>query len=232
MKSAFGGTLTGIVFSGGKGPPPGIIRAHIDELSGTCLIAAADSGLETAEKAGLKPDWIVGDMDSLSDPSRLDAYSAAQVLRYPRDKNYTDTELAFSLLSEKGCNEIWIAGGGGGRVDHLFGIRSMCERKVFPARWILDTADVFCVEAGKGFALPFTRHLEKNALVSVLPLGEGPWRASSRGLKWPLDNVIWDRGFIGVSNAAPDGEFLLNAEQGRFMGIIPRNSEERVLFQQ
>ena len=118
-------------------------------------------------------------------------------------------------------------GGGGGRVDHLFGIRSMCERKIFPARWIIDTADIFCAEAGAGPL--FTRRLEENALVSVLPLGEGPWKALSQGLRWPLDEVSWDRGFIGVSNVAPGGEFTLNITRGRFMIIVPRGGGEGVV---
>jgi len=220
--------MTGIVFTGGKGPPTEIIRSLIDGLSGKCLIAAADSGLALAEAAGLRADWIIGDMDSIENPALLDAYPAEQVLRYPKDKDYTDTELAFSLLREKNCDEIWIVGGGGGRVDHLFGIRSLCEREFFPARWILDSADIYCMQgpcretAGRGAAhASLDLSLSGNALVSVLPLGEGPWKILSSGLKWPLDGLTWDRGFAGLSNEALTGDVTLHITQGRFMVIIP-----------
>ena len=218
--------MTGIVFTGGEGPPPEIIRALLDEVPGTYLIAAADSGLETAENAGLKPDWIIGDMDSIADTARLDAYPEERVMRYPKDKDYTDTELAFSLLREKGCDEIWIAGGGGGRVDHLFGIRSMLERDAFPARWILDSADIYCVDAaGRENGAALAVRLSANALVSVFPLGAGPWKASSAGLRWALDDLKWDRGFFGLSNMALGGEFTITVQRGRFMVVVPRGDQ-------
>jgi len=61
--------------------------------------------------------------------------------------------------------------------------------------------------------------LEKGAVVSVFPLGEGEWKAKSIGLKWQLDGLRWDRSFFGLSNVAPDGDFSVTAEAGRFMVI-------------
>jgi thiamine pyrophosphokinase len=61
--------------------------------------------------------------------------------------------------------------------------------------------------------------------VSVLPLGEGPWEAASKGLKWSLSGLPWSRGFIAVSNVALEGVFSVEAKQGRFMVILPMLSE-------
>jgi thiamine pyrophosphokinase len=158
-------------------------------------------------------------MDSLDDPSRLDKYPAERVLRYPADKDYTDTELVFSLLREKGCTGIWLVGGGGGRTDHLFAIRSLFEREDFPRRWITAREDIYVLEAPESVAAALT--VNPSCPVSVFPLGKGPWKALSRGLKWPLDNIVWDRGFFGLSNIAVDGSFSISAEQGRFMVITP-----------
>lgn len=219
------GTMTGIIFTGGKGPPPELIRILINEAQGERVIAAADSGLDAAEKAGLRPDWIIGDMDSISGLAKLDAYPKQRVMRYPIDKDWTDTELAFSCLRENGCDKIWIVGGGGGRIDHLFGIRSLCEREAFPERWITDTADIHCAQADEGQDAALILHQRKSALVSVLPLADGPWKILSRGLKWPLDEVKWDKGFTGLSNEALDGEVSLTIKQGRFMVIVPGFNE-------
>jgi len=57
--------------------------------------------------------------------------------------------------------------------------------------------------------------------ISVFPLGEGPWKAESRGLKWPLDNLSWNRGFFGISNEAHKGFFTIQAVQGRFLVLTP-----------
>jgi thiamine pyrophosphokinase len=200
----------GIVFTGGNGPE----QALLPEAAGA-LIVAADSGLLLAEKAGLTPDWIIGDMDS-APPVLLDAYAPEKILRFPKDKDYTDTELAFSLLREKGCGPVWIIGGGGGRIDHLFALRAMFERDDPPERWITAAEDIRCLEAPA--ALEFT--FSHSAPVSVFPLGGGPWEAESGGLKWPLTGLSWNRGFFGLSNEAPEGAFYIRAKKGRFLVIL------------
>ena len=213
--------MFGIIFTGGEGPPPQMIKRILKGKRALCV--AADSGLIAAENAGLRPDWIIGDMDSLTEPLRLERYPRRCVIRHNTDKDYTDTELAFSLAAEKGCDEIWIIGGGDGRIDHLFGIRSLFERGLFPRRWITDSADIRCVEAGVNSATnsALSVELEAGALVSVFPLGSGPWKVLSSGLKWPLDDLIWNRGFYGLSNVAADKNISINAQAGRFMVIIP-----------
>jgi thiamine pyrophosphokinase len=181
------------------------------------LIAAADSGLAAAEAAGLRPDWIVGDMDSLEDLSRLDAYPPERVLRYGTEKDYTDTELALRLLWEKGCAEVWLIGGGGGRLDHLLAIRSLFVRDVVPSRWITAGEDVRRVDSPEEMRWsgpPGSR-------VSVFPLGTGPWEAESAGLRWPLAGLPWDRGFFGLSNVAEDGSFGLRVLRGCFLVVLP-----------
>jgi thiamine pyrophosphokinase len=181
------------------------------------LVVAADSGLAAAEAAGLRPDWVVGDMDSLEDLSRLDAYPPERVLRYGVEKDYTDTELALRLLWEQGCNEVWLIGGGGGRLDHLLAIRSLFERDPCPSRWITAGEDV-CRVVSPG---QMRWSGPPGSLVSVFPLGAGPWEAESAGLRWPLAGLSWDRGFVGLSNVAEDGSFGLRARRGCFLVILP-----------
>jgi len=209
--------LFGVVFTGGEKAPARLIRRLLEGKK--AIIAAADSGLACAEEAGIRPDFIIGDMDSI-DVSRLDAYPPQCVMRYEHDKDYTDTELALRTVIEKGCDEIWIIGGGGGRIDHLFALRSLLEREIFPVRWLTDAADIRCIDA-ETKTRTLCEKLEKGSLVSVFPLGGGEWKAKSEGLKWPLDGLAWDRGFFGISNTAPQGEFSISAEKGRFMVILP-----------
>jgi thiamine pyrophosphokinase len=220
--NAAGGSLLGLVFTGGESPPPAVIKRALDGK--TPFTVAADSGLVTAEKAGIKPDFIAGDMDSLEDASRLAAYPHDSIIRHKTEKDHTDTELALFLAIENGCDEIWIAGGGGGRLDHLLGIRSLFERDIFPSRWITRAEDVYCLQSGTARA-SLSLSLEPGALVSVFPLGSGPWKAGSAGLKWPLDGLVWNRGFFSLSNVAVTGDFAITAEEGRFMVILPLRME-------
>ena len=214
------GKLRGIAFIGGESPCPEALRKIAE---GADILAAADSGLVACEGAGLRPDWVLGDMDSLDDPGRLEKYSPERVRRYPCDKDFTDTELALALLEENGCDEIWLAGGGGGRTDHLFAIRSLFERNDPPDRWFPGSGaseggeEIRCLKEGKILSTT----LPPESLVSVFPLGAGPWEAESSGLKWPLNGLSWERGFFGVSNVALNGPFEIRSFRGRFMVIMP-----------
>ncbi|AEF84196.1 thiamine diphosphokinase [Treponema primitia ZAS-2] len=215
--------MRGIGFIGGEGP--GYEQSAI-LAKGADLIAAADSGLLAAEAAGLRPDWIVGDMDSLGELSRLDRYPPDRVLRYPSDKDYTDTELLLSLLWEQGCDELWLLGGGGGRTDHLLAIQALFEREKSPDRWITAAEDIRQVRAGHPLEVAGAQAVSggqaPGSLVSVFPLGIGPWELESRGLKWPLSGLPWERGFFGLSNVALEGDFMIRAIRGRFLVVLPR----------
>lgn len=184
---------------------------------GAVLVVAADSGLNLAEAAGFVPDYITGDMDSLGVPEdaekRLAAYPSGKVLRYPCDKDFTDTELAVALLFEKGCTEIIILGGGGGRLSHILAIRALFEREQRPLRWVTDREDIRLITE-ETFA-----ETESGRLISVFPVGEGPWRMRSEGLAWKTDDVPWSRGNFGISNRALNGRVRLHDVCGAFLFI-------------
>lgn len=209
--------MRGAAFIGGEGPEADIGRRTLEAID---IVVAADSGLVAVEAWGLEPDWIVGDMDSLDDRSRLDRYPQEHILTYPVDKDYTDTELAIELLLKKGCDEIVIVGGGGGRLDHTLAIAALFERKDTPKRWITAREDVRFLNAGEDAAFLQAR-LPVDALISVFPVGSGPWKATSLGLKWPLDDLTWSRGFFGISNMASEGGFSISALSGRFLVMLP-----------
>jgi thiamine pyrophosphokinase len=210
----------GIVITGSEGPSPQKMKRLIEDSAGALLVAA-DSGLLLAEAAGLRPDWIVGDMDSLGSDERLGSYPPEKVIRHAVEKDHTDTELALMLLWEKGCDEAWIVGGGGGRIAHIFGIRDLFERERFPLRWITAAEDIYCIDGAiGGVVAKLSLTLKQGNVVSVFPLGGGPWKAASTGLKWPLDNVRWERGLYGLSNVALGPEITVSAARGRFLVII------------
>jgi thiamine pyrophosphokinase len=207
--------LNGLAFIGGEGPDTELCVRLAGEAD---VIAAADSGLVHAENAGVRPDWIVGDMDSLDNISRLDKYPPNRVIRYPADKDFTDTELAINLLWKKGCNNITIAGGGGGRLDHILAIAALFEREYPPRRWFTSREKIVLVSN------EFHHISKKSRIVSIFPLGNGPWKAQSSGLKWPLDtaaaSAMWKRGFFGISNTAETGEFTVKVSAGNFLIVI------------
>jgi len=210
----------GIVFTGGEGPKPEVIKRIMEQGTGSRgirpLLVAADSGLLLAEEAGYRPDFVIGDMDSLDSEKRLQSYPADCVIRHSPEKDFTDTELALALLRDKGCIETWLVGGGGGRLAHLFGIREMFEGEYYPERWVTAADDIYCICAGGSFK----QEVETGAVVSVFLLGSGPWEAASTGLKWSLNNLNWKRGMTGLSNIATTGKIDINIKQGRLLIVL------------
>jgi thiamine pyrophosphokinase len=205
--------LKGLAITGGEGPKSETLKNLAEQAD---MIVAADSGLATCEKADITPDWIVGDMDSLDDPKRLEKYPPERVVRYPLDKDSSDTELALSLLWEKGCGELWLSGGGGGRTDHLLAIRSLFERQKAPDRWFTGGEEIFRLKEGQ------TRRVDAptGGVVSVFPLCSGHWQAESTGLKWPLNGVVWENGGFSLSNVAQEAPFEIKSIKGNFLVIM------------
>jgi thiamine pyrophosphokinase len=213
-------SMTGLVFTGGEGPEPARCRdilAEARDAAGGALVCAADSGLALAEAAGIRPDCVIGDMDSLPDADRrLAVYPADTVARFPHDKDPTDTELAIRILREKGCDDIRIAGGGGGRTDHLLALCRLFEGAEPPSRWYTAREEIRPLLPGETIeaAAP-----DAGLPVSVFPVGRGPHSAQSRGLRWPLDGLDFDGGAYSLSNRAETGTFRVTSQSGRFLII-------------
>lgn len=107
-----------VIICGGECKTEGI--AH--NVFENAYVIAADSGYDTALKLGIKPDLLVGDMDSIENvPNTVELY------RVKAEKDDTDTMLAISIAEERGADEIVIVGGGGGRADHFLSNIFMLE---------------------------------------------------------------------------------------------------------
>lgn len=90
------------------------------------FVIAADSGYDTAISAGVIPDLIVGDMDSIRHPLP----EGAEMIRVRAEKDETDTMLAIHTALERGADQITVIGGAGGRADHWLSNIFMLEHLI------------------------------------------------------------------------------------------------------
>jgi thiamine pyrophosphokinase len=181
----------GLLLLGGEGPR----REQLDAvLRNAELVIAADSGFDLALRLGILPDLLVGDLDSVAATPELARFPARNILRYPRDKDETDAELGLRLFAERGFRGVVLAGGGGGRLDHLLAVAALFERDRPPTAWYTARERVERVDGEALLAGCRGRR------ISFFPLGGGAGGFSSEGLKWPLDGLEWPRGYGGVSN--------------------------------
>ena len=78
-------------------------------------VICADAGYETALKAGVKPDLIVGDFDSAKEPPA----KGQKVKILPTEKDVTDTMFAVMKGFGRGFRSFLLLGClGGARFDH------------------------------------------------------------------------------------------------------------------
>ena len=204
--------MRGCVFVGGDGPSP---EAFAQSRQDYDLVFAADSGFDLATSYGVEVERVVGDMDSVKNSCEFQAMSPDRVLRFPTDKDETDTEIGLRLLREAGCTELTIVGGGGGRLDHLLGITSLFDRPDAPARWLLADYAVVAVDPRieiRGKA---------GELISFFPAGTELCTMVSSGLKWSLCGLEWRKGNAGLSNVVSDGSASVTMISGRLIAICP-----------
>lgn len=202
--------MKGLLIIGGGGPQPTLFTECREDAT---IVVAADSGLEKAIELGMTPDYVVGDMDSLKDRHLLDSFNPERVMIFPTDKDETDTEIGLRMLEEKGCSEVVIGGGGGGRLDHILGIVMLFERDRPPRRWITENEDIRLVD-GEIELVDL-----KGALVSFFPLGTEAAELASEGLKWPLDGLVFRRGYAGISNLVTDDTARVRVGRGRILMV-------------
>jgi thiamine pyrophosphokinase len=159
--------------------------------------------------------------DSIPDPAALSRYSADRVRVWPRDKDYTDTELALGALKDHGVDEVILVGGGGGRIDHFLALRALFDRPFCPALWIGDES--VCVAVGKGTPSKTVRinGLSPDHPVSVFAAGSAPHHALGAGFHWDIGALTWDSGEYSLSNRAESGSVSVSATEGRFFIVFP-----------
>ncbi len=159
------------------GEPPS--AALLQELAtGAELIVAADGGALVALDAGLMPDWVVGDLDT------MDQFPAAPIPRErlvrDADPETTDLEKAIRFALERGAHRVDVAAAGGGRGDHALANLSVlvlfAEHEVVLHDDLFETWLVRGVTEVRG---------EPGTVVSLIAPG-GARGVTTRGLRWEL----------------------------------------------
>lgn len=240
--------MRGLLFTGGEMPDMAVASLFFGDYA---FSVAADSGLEAALRAGVVPDLVIGDMDSVRSRELLDALPPDRVERWDVDKDYTDTELALSALEKRGVDEVILVGGSGGRLDHLFAIEDLFRRKYCPELWISGETIVVVVEGGARKACVKIVGLSGLMPLSVFPvLTETRMHEGTRvlaresdardrnakracrgeGLHWPIDGLDWDAGSFSLSNRAAASCVRIIAESGRFLVVVPASGELKISY--
>lgn len=189
-----------------------------------CRLVGADGGADVIVDAGLKPEVIVGDFDSLREP--LSWLGKTRLIQLPEQET-TDFEKA--LYSTRAPVTIAL-GMTGGRFDHTLAALDAVARHAHKRHVVLvDEEDL-----ALGLTKTFSFEVEPGERVSVHPLAAITFWHSD-GLEYPLDAVKLAPGVrTGTSNAAITGPFLIQPEEGMhapYLLILDRRHLFRLVAQ-
>lgn len=186
------------------------------------LLICADGGARHFNQAGIVPDVLVGDLDSIP-PDLLRAYEGegVKLVRFPARKDFTDMELALDYVIEQGATRIFMMGATGSRIDHSLsnlqllhklldkGIRGVILNENNRVYLIKDRIRVNRIEGYKISLLPAT------------PVVEG---VTTEGLAWPLFNFTMRMGTgLGISNEFTDDTATVRISSGRLYVILSKD---------
>ena len=177
------------------------------------LVIAADQGLRHLEAAGIAPDLIVGDFDSLGTVP-----AGPNVIRHPVEKDDTDMMLAVKTGLEQGCRTFVLYGGVGGRLDHTYAnLQTLAYLSDHGARGYL-LGEGFAATAWRDGTLAFPAGLA--GPVSVFCPGEKAEGVTIEGLYYPLENAVLTSGFpLGVSNQFTGVSARVSVRKGTLLAM-------------
>lgn len=190
----------------------------VNECESANYIICADGGAEYALKYNITPDYIIGDLDSIS-LNVIEYFKSKNVefIKYPCEKDYTDTELCVYKAQELGCSTICIAAGTGNRIDHSLGNIGLLHliKKMNINGYILsDSGYIYICNdkiALKGSA---------GDTISIIPFYGSAKGLFSSGLKYQLYNLNIPFGKPqGVSNVMTGSECSITINSGEILVI-------------
>jgi len=194
------------------------------------LIICADGGASHLIRMGILPHVIIGDLDSISPEDRaFFNEKSIEMIKYPSEKDVTDTELAAEFAMENKCNDITFLGVTGTRLDHTLANIFLLKKLAFrfagqegesrvQCKIIDDNNEIYIVS--KSLSLKKTH----NAFLSIIPLTETVEGVTTSGLKYPLTNAEMNFGStLGISNQFLCETAIISVKKGVIIVIKSRD---------
>ncbi|MBQ8632668.1 MAG: thiamine diphosphokinase [Lachnospiraceae bacterium] len=195
----------------------GYLEQHPSELR-----IVVDGALEITHRLGVKPDYIVGDFDTVNQ-ELLEYYEKDIILRHPPEKDQTDTELAIETALNSGCDSLVFFGATGSRLDHSLGNIFLLEhllKQGIEAEILNENNKLYL--KNNGFKI--IRKASRGDFVSLLPLTETVENVTLRGFKYPVENLTFYREkTLGISNEITEEEASVEFSKGIFIVVESRD---------
>jgi thiamine pyrophosphokinase len=214
-------------------------------------VIAADGGFRHLEAAGIRPDLVVGDFDTMGRVPDHDNVVRLQIM-----KDVTDTFAAMEKGISLGYEEFRLYGCLGGKLEHtLANLQHLAWLSDHGCRgWLLDDTQAVTALRGpaclrfapiavetqeKRFADASASALEhgvpleniQGALgkISVFCHSDRAEGVTLTGMRYPLKDAVMTNGFpLGISNEFTGPEAAVCVEKGTLLVMIPKDALPRI----
>ena len=205
------------LFAGGELNDPSFFISKMAELKPSQIVCA-DGGAAHLYSAGMIPNVIIGDMDSLgSDIRRYFEDQGSTLIVYPETKDKTDTQLALDYIIDTAPDEIYIFGALGKRIDHALANVSLLVaglEKGIPVTLMDEWCEMFIVTGERVIKG------EVSQTVSLLPFSDRVTGITLQGFEYPLENGVMEIGKpYGISNRLSSRRGVIAVYSGRLLVI-------------
>ena len=203
------------IFLNGEFKEVGISRSLISSQD---FLMAVDGGLYHILRMGLKPDLLIGDLDSVDQADvNVVEQSGVRVSKFPPEKDQTDFELALDEAVRLGPKHIFIHAAVGGRMDqtltNLF--LAGAERYASLDLVLIHGSESYCF-IRKERTIPG----QPGDMISLLPwegIAEG---VTTQNLRYPLQReTLYPDRSRGISNEMTTAEAVITLKTGRLLCI-------------
>lgn len=185
------------------------------------FILSADGGTDYCFEAGLIPNVVIGDLDSISKKSlKIIEEKNIPVERFPVKKDKTDSELAIDYLIDKGIKDITLIGAIGNRMDHtlanIFLLTKMNKRGI-KGQIVSSHNTIFLVD--DEMVIP-----KMDNYVSLIPVDLFGTIVTLKGFEYELDKVKIEFGSThGISNRVVESKGFIKIHEGQCFVIISKD---------
>jgi len=181
------------------------------EVIGHHPMIAADGAANTLVQAGIIPEFVVGDLDSVEEVT-LSALHGIAELVHDHDQDTTDFEKALRFAERMMWKRLCIIGIHGGDFEHTLNNWSVLVRM---GRSLHLTA----YDRGR-YAIPmyesFSYHALENELLSLVPQPHA--RITTSGLVWNITDDLLALGHReGARNRAQDAHVTVDMHEGSLL---------------
>lgn len=191
------------------------MRKYVEDCD---YIICADGGARHVLNMNIFPHMIVGDLDSIDEKTRKIFESKDVVFcKFPKKKDYTDTELAIEYAINKGATEILFIGVIGSRMDHTMAnimLLLPLLKEGIHGKIIDEHNEIMLIDK----EIELDGEIGDN--LSLVPLTEKVEGITLKGFEYPLcDATILMGQTVGISNRFIDRKGSISIKNGNVLLI-------------